>query len=62
MLSKVLFFAKIRLNTVFLPVRVTVRLGLQMYIKLLQVQEVQLTVLYVRQICGQYQAIGARYL
>jgi len=42
--------------------QVTVRLGLQMYIKLLQVQEVLFTVLYVRQICGQYQVIGARYL
>ena len=62
MLSKVLFFAKIRLNTVFLPVRVTVKHGLQMYTRLLQVQEVLLIALYVRQICGQYQAIGARYL
>ena len=34
----------------------------QMYIKLLQVQEVLLTVLYVLQICGQYQATFLKFL
>lgn len=42
--------------------QVTVRLGLQMYTKLLQVREVQLTALYVRQICGQYQATFLKFL
>ena len=50
------------LNTVFLPVLVTVRLGLQMYTKPLQVQEVRLTVPYVLQICGQYQATFLKFL
>lgn len=38
------------------------RLGLQMYIKLLQVQEALHIVLYVPLICGQYQVIGAKFL
>ena len=42
--------------------QVTVRLGLQMYIKLLQVQEALHIVLYVPLICGQYQVIGAKFL